>query len=150
MSVRAVETVRGIETTIAVDKADNDTFVVIGCATEINWTSDKAMLEANCYAGKEMLPSGDDAVKSMTINGVVKEYSTANSAANVSSYELELWHNEGTLKKFKYARPNVDDVVRGFEGFITQYSEAGTANGLQTYTATITPRKKGTLTQATA
>ena len=150
MSTRAVDTVRGIETTLAVDKADNDTFVVIKCATQINWSSDKAMLEANCYGGKEMLPSGDDAVKSMTINGQVKEYSTADLATNVSSYEIETWHNAGTLKKWKYARPHEGDTVREFEGFVTNYTEEGSPNGLQTYTATITPRTKGTLTKVTA
>lgn len=150
MSVRAVATVRGIETVLSVDKADNDTFVVIGCATQINWTSNIAMLEANCYSGKEMLPSGDNAVKSINITGVVKEYATADVATNVSSYELELWHDSGALKSFKYARPHVGDVVREFDGFVTEYSEEGAPNGLQTYAATITPQKKGTLTEVPA
>lgn len=148
MSTRATETVKGIETTLAVDKAGGETpaYIVIGCATDINYTSDIELLTANCYAGKEMHPSGDDAVKSFTLNGIVKEYDSTNEPLNVSAADLEAWHDAKTLKKFKYARPHVGDTVRSFDGYVTAYSESGTTNGFQTYTATVTPKSKPVVT----
>jgi len=147
MSVRAVDTVRGIETVLSVDKADNETYVVLKCATQISYTSDKETLEAACYGGTEMLMSGADAVKSFSLTGQVKEYASVDQANNVSYYDLLLWHEAGTLKKFKYARPHVGDTVQEFEGFVTALGESGDPKGLQTYTATITPRKKGTISK---
>lgn len=147
---RPVETVRGSETVLAVDKADNDTFVVIGCATDINYSGDKELLTANCYSGKELLPSGDDPAYTISINGNVKQYTTDNQATNVGSSDLEAWFNSGALKTFKLARPFIGDAVRTFDGFVTSYGESGSVNGLQTYTATITPLKKPVLTTVTA
>jgi hypothetical protein len=146
MSVRAVETVKGIETTLAVDKADNETFIVIKCATDINYSGDKEMLTANCYGGKEMMPSGDDPSFTITINGIVKEYDEANEATNVSGNDLEDWWLSGALKKFKYGRPHVGDRIRSFSGFVSAFGESGTSNGLQTYSATVTPLKKPVIT----
>jgi hypothetical protein len=150
MSARTVDTVKGIETTLAVDKADNDTFVIVKCATDINYGGDKEMLTANCYGGKEMHPSGDDPSFTLSLNGVVKEYATADEAANVSSSDLEDWWLATALKTFKYARPHVGDRVRTFDGYVTAYSEQGSANGLQTYSATITPLKKPVITAVPA
>lgn len=148
MAERIVSTVRGNETTLAVDKADNDTFVVIKCATDINMSSELETLEANCYGGNEKLVSGNDPIPAFTINGIVKEYPTAEDAANVSGNDLEDWHRSKLPKMFKYARTMTGDRVREFEGFVSAYGEAGTANGLQTYSATITALKMPTITTA--
>ncbi|SDE82630.1 hypothetical protein SAMN04487996_107107 [Dyadobacter soli] len=145
-TARTVSTVRGNETTMAVDKADDDNFVVIKCATDINMSSELEQLEANCYGGNEILISGNDPIPAFTLNGIVKEYPTAEKAANVSGNDLEDWHLSKEPKEFKYARGMTGDRVRSFTGFVSAYGEAGTANGLQTYSATISAMKKITIT----
>lgn len=148
MAARPVETVRGNETTLAVDKADNETFVIIKCATDINYSGDRETLTAQCYGGTENLVSGVDPTFTISLNGVVKEYATADQATNVSANDLEDWWLAGTIKDFKYGRPFTGDRVRTFQGFVSSFGEAGTANGLQTYNATITPLKKPVVSTA--
>lgn len=148
MPARELSTVRGNETTMAVDKADNDNFVVIKCATDINMSSELEQLEANCYGGNEILISGNDPIPAFTLNGIVKEYPTAEKATNVSGNDLEDWHLTKVVKDFKYARGMTGDRVRSFKGFVSAYGEAGTANGLQTYSATISAMQKITITEA--
>lgn len=149
MAARTVDTVRGSETTLAVDKADDDTFVIIKCATDINYSGDRETLTAQCYGGTETLVSGADPTFTISLNGVVKEYATADDATNVSANDLEDWWLSGVIKDFKYGRPFTGDRIRSFQGFVSSFGEAGTANGLQTYNATITPLKKPTITAAT-
>lgn len=141
MPARTLSSVKGIETTLAVDKADNGTFVIIKCATEINLSAEREMLEADCYGGSEQLPSGKDPKYSFTLSGLTKEYDSTETAGNVSGNDIEDWFLTGELKDFKHARPFTGDRVREFSGFVTSWGEAGTVNGLQTYTATITPQK---------
>lgn len=147
---RIVSTVRGNETTLAVDKADDDDFVVIKCATDINMSSELEQLEANCYGGNEILVSGNDPIPAFTLNGIVKEYPAGEKATNVSGNDLEDWHYAKEIKTFKYARGMEGDRVRTFVGFVSAYGEAGTANGLQTYSATISAMKKPTITTVPA
>ncbi|KQS33971.1 hypothetical protein [Dyadobacter sp. Leaf189] len=146
MAERTVSTVRGIETTLAVDKEDDGTFVIIKCATEINMSADREMLDANCYGGTEQVPSGNDPKYSFTISGITKEYPSDEDGANVSGNEIEDWFLSGELKKFKHARPFSGDRVRSFSGFVTAFGEAGVVNGLQTYNATVTPQKVPVIT----
>lgn len=150
MPARTIPTVRGNETTLAVDKADNDTFVVIKCATDINMSSDLEILDINCYAGNEKLPSGIDPIPAFTLNGIVKQYPTGEVAANVSGNDLEDWHYAKAPKEFKYARPFDGDRVRSFMGIVSSFGEAGTSNGVQTYSATIQALTKPVITTAGA
>ncbi|QRQ99716.1 hypothetical protein [Dyadobacter sandarakinus] len=149
---RTVELVSGIETTLAVDKAGGETpvYLIVGCATDISMSGETELITAKCYSGTEVAPSGDDPAYTFTINGLVKEYNATNDPNNVSANDLEDWFLAKTLKKFRYARPKIGDRVRSFDGFVTSFSESGTVDGSQTYSATVTPLKKPVITSVVA
>lgn len=143
MSTRTVELLRGKETVLSVHKGAHDdaspSYIVLNCATDVNYGGQVETLTANCYGGVEKISSGNTPDYTISVNGVAKEYLTANVAANVSSKELEGWFQTGVVKIYKLARPHEGDTVRTFKATITAYSENGSSNGLTNYSITLTP-----------
>lgn len=147
MSTRKQQIVLGRETVVSVNKGTEETpnFVIVKCATDINYSSSKETLTVNCYDGQTVLPSGNTAVASITLNGVVKEYTSANQDANVSAREFEEWHQQDKRLEIMYARPHEGDTVRSGIAYVTDVSESGNSTDAQTYSVTLSFETQPTL-----
>lgn len=148
MSVRAVELVTGKEFSIAIKKSGSP--VIIGCASNINYSGQKEVLTANCQNGRKKIPSGDDPDYTITVDGFVHIYLSANEAANMSATEIEIFMQTGAEIEWTYKAPHVGDPIRSGTGFITAFSQSTPVEGLATYNFTITPFAMPTITEVAA
>ncbi len=144
MSVRTVELVTGREFSISIEKTGSP--IIIGCASNINYSGQKEVLTANCQTGRKKLPSGDDPDYTITVDGFVHIYLTANVAANISAKEIETFMQGGTQINWSYKAPHVGDPIRSGTGYITAFSQSSPVEGLATYNFTITPFAMPTIT----
>ena len=137
MSARTVELVTGKEFSIAIKKSA--AFVILGCASNVDYSGQKEVLTANCQSGKKQIPSGDDPTYTVAVTGFYMVYLSANAAANISATEIEAFMQASTEIDWKITGPHTGDPSRTGKGFITNFSFGAPVEGLATYNFTITP-----------
>jgi hypothetical protein len=137
MSVRAVELATGREFSLSIQKAGSP--VILGCASNVDYSGQKEVLTANCQSGKKQIPAGDDPTYTLAVTGFYHIYSAATQAANISATEIELFMQTSTLISWVFKGPHVGDPVRTGTGYVTQFGFGTPVEGLVTYNFTITP-----------
>ena len=148
MSARTVELVTGKEFSLAIEKAGSP--VILGCASNIDYSGQLEVLTANCQSGKKQIPSGDDPTYTLTVTGFYHVYLAANVAANISATEIEVYMQNKTEIEWTYKGPHVGDPIRSGTGFITQFQMGTPVDNLATYNFTITPFEMPVITAVAA
>lgn len=137
MSVRSVEMATGREFALSIEKAGSP--IIIGCASNVDYSGQLEVLTGNCQSGKKQIPSGDDPTYTVAVTGFYHIYKTANVATNISATEIEKYMQLKTEIVWTYKGPHVGDPIRSGTGFITQFGMGTPVEGLATYNFTITP-----------
>lgn len=137
MSVRNVELATGREFSLSIEKAGSP--VILGCASNVDYSGQKEVLTANCQSGKKQIPSGDNPTYTLAVTGFYHIYKTANQAANISATEIETYMQLGTQINWVFKGPHVGDPIRTGTGFVTTFGFGTPVEGLVTYNFTITP-----------
>lgn len=147
MSVRTIELAAGKEFYLTVEKSGSP--VVVGCASNIDYSGQKEVLTANCQSGKLQIPSGDDPTYTITVNGFYMVYTSAHQAANVSATEIEGYMQASQEIEWSFRGPHVGDPIRSGTGFITNFQIGAPVEGFATYNFTITPFEMPVITAVT-
>lgn len=137
MSVRTIELAAGKEFYLTIEKAGDP--VVVGCASNIDYSGQKEVLTANCQSGKLQIPSGDDPTYTITVNGFYMIYTTEHAPDNVSATEIEIHMQNSQEIEWTFRGPHVGDPIRSGTGFITNFQIGAPVEGFATYNFTITP-----------
>ena len=103
MADRTLELAVGKDFILSVDKTGGtSTFTPVGCMESFSATTEKGLVEYSCRDKSGAIPSGKDAVSSISASGITHVYSSGNVSGNTSFKEMENWCAEGTINTWRW------------------------------------------------